>query len=63
VISAIHGGLECGVINSKAEDMDSISFGPDLEGVHSPDEKMSISSANRIYQFVRILLEDLAKQS
>lgn len=63
VISAIHGGLECGVINSKAEDMDSISFGPDLEGVHSPDEKMSISSADRIYQFVRILLEDLAKQA
>jgi dipeptidase D len=63
VISAIHGGLECGVINSKAEDMDSISFGPDLEGVHSPDEKMSISSVNRIYQFVRVLLQDLAKQA
>jgi dipeptidase D len=63
MISAIHGGLECGVINSKADDMDSISFGPNLSGVHSPDEKMSISSAHRIYQFVRALLEDIASKA
>ncbi len=59
VITAIHAGLECGVINSKAEDMDSISFGPDLSGVHSTDERMSISSAARVYDFLVTLLKDM----
>ncbi|MGM0431766.1 MAG: aminoacyl-histidine dipeptidase [Spirochaetota bacterium] len=63
VISAIHGGLECGVINSKAPDMDSISFGPNLHDVHSPDEKLSISSAARVYDFLQVLLKDLAKKA
>ncbi len=60
-ITAIHAGLECGVINSKATDMDSISFGPDLSGVHSTDEKMSVSSAKRIYDYLQALLTFMTK--
>ncbi len=61
VITAIHAGLECGVINSKAKDMDSISFGPDLSGVHSTDEQMSLSSAKRIYDYLLALLTYMVK--
>lgn len=61
VITAIHAGLECGVINSKAPDMDSISIGPDLSGVHSTDERMSISSSERVYSYLKALLEEMTK--
>lgn len=59
VITAIHAGLECGMINSKAKDMDSISFGPDISGVHTTDEQMSISSAARTYLYLLALVEDM----
>ena len=39
-VKAIHAGLECGIIGEKYPGMDMLSFGPTLEGVHSPDEKM-----------------------
>lgn len=55
-ITAIHAGLECGVINSKIPGMDSISFGPDLSGVHSTEERVSITSAERVYEFLTLLL-------
>ncbi len=57
VVTAIHAGLECGVINSKIEGMDSVSIGPDLFDVHSVNEKLSISSTKRLYEFVKHLLE------
>lgn len=59
IVTAIHAGLECGLINSKIEGMDSISFGPDLEGVHSTAERMSISSAARTYEYLKALLEHM----
>lgn len=55
-ITAIHAGLECGVINSKCPGMDSISIGPNMYDVHSVNEHLSISSVNRTYAFVRQLL-------
>ena len=56
VITSIHAGLECGVINSKIEGMDSVSTGPDLFDVHSTEEHISIESAERIYEFVKRLV-------
>ncbi len=56
VVTAIHAGLECGIINSKIKGMDSVSIGPDLRDVHTVNESMSISSANRIAAFVKHLL-------
>ncbi|WP_320129091.1 aminoacyl-histidine dipeptidase [uncultured Sphaerochaeta sp.] len=56
VITAIHAGLECGIINSLVPGMDSVSFGPNMYDVHSVKEKISVSSVERIYGFTRHLL-------
>jgi dipeptidase D len=59
LLTAIHAGLECGVLTEKHPDMDIVSFGPDIRGAHSPDEKASISSTQRIWKLFRILLSEL----
>ncbi|WP_028972582.1 aminoacyl-histidine dipeptidase [Spirochaeta cellobiosiphila] len=58
-ISVIHAGLECGIIGSKYEGMEMISFGPDLVGVHTPEEKLSVSSTVRSYKLLNYVLEKL----
>ena len=58
-ITAIHAGLECGIINSVVEGMDSISLGPNLKDVHSTKERLSISSTEKIGEFIRHLVLDL----
>ncbi len=58
-VTAIHAGLECGVINSKVAGMDSISFGPDIKGAHSVEERLNIESTARVYNFLVQLLKDL----
>ncbi len=59
LVTAIHAGLECGIINSKTEGMDSISFGPDIRGAHSVEERLNIGSTERIYTFLKKLVADL----
>ncbi|MGI6433133.1 MAG: beta-Ala-His dipeptidase [Sphaerochaetaceae bacterium] len=56
VITAIHAGLECGIINSLVEGMDSVSFGPNMKDVHSTAERLSISSTEKLATFLRQLL-------
>ncbi len=56
-ITAIHAGLECGIIGEKYPGMDMISAGPDMFDVHSPDERLSISSTARFYPFLKALLD------
>jgi dipeptidase D len=58
-ISAIHAGLECGLLKKILPDTDMISFGPNLYDVHTPEEHMSISSVERTYTFLKKLLEKL----
>ena len=55
-VTAIHAGLECGIIGEKYPGMDMISIGPDMFDVHSPDERLSISSTARFYPFLKALL-------
>lgn len=57
LVTSIHAGLECGVINSRIEGMDSISLGPDLFSVHTVNEHLSISSTKRLYDFVKYMVE------
>ncbi|HPZ16169.1 MAG TPA: aminoacyl-histidine dipeptidase [Sphaerochaeta sp.] len=57
VVTAIHAGLECGIINSRVEGMDSVSFGPTMWDVHSTKERISISSVAWLDGFTRHLLE------
>lgn len=56
LVTSIHAGLECGIINSRIEGMDSVSMGPNLFDVHSVNEKLSISSTERLYEFLKHLL-------
>jgi len=57
VVAAVHGGLECSVFAEKMPGADfAAAGGPNIIGAHSPDEQMSLSSLNRIYDFlVRVL--------
>jgi dipeptidase D len=56
---AVHAGLECGVIGEKYPGMQLISFGPHIVDVHSPSEKIKISSVAPFYAFLTGLLERL----
>lgn len=51
-VTAIHAGLECGIIGSKYPGMDMISFGPTICYPHSPDEKVEIASVGKFYDFL-----------
>ena len=55
-VQTIHAGLECGIIGSKHENMDMISFGPTIENPHSPDERLFIPSIARVWDFLIELL-------
>lgn len=60
-IKAIHAGLECGLLGAKYEGMDMISFGPTIEGAHSPDEKVNIKDIEKFYTLMKGILEKFAK--
>ena len=51
-VKVMHAGLECGIIQTVYPDMDMISFGPDLQYPHSPDERVSISSVQKVWTFL-----------
>jgi len=51
-VKAIHAGLECGIIGERYPGMDMVSFGPTLEGVHSPDEKIHIDTVEKFWNFL-----------
>lgn len=59
-ISAIHAGLECGLIGDKFNgELDQISFGPNMFDVHTPEEKVSISSVERMYDYLLKVLAEV----
>ena len=57
-VAACHAGLECGLLGANYPDMQLISFGPNIRGAHSPDEKVQISSVQKFWKF---LLETLKR--
>lgn len=57
-IEAIHAGLECGILSNKIEGLDCISLGPDMQGVHTTEERLSISSTERTW---KLLVEALKR--
>ena len=59
LVKAIHAGLECGIIGEKYPGMDMISFGPTLEGVHSPDEKIHIDTVEKFWNFLIAILKNV----
>ncbi|MFI3316362.1 MAG: aminoacyl-histidine dipeptidase [Rikenellaceae bacterium] len=52
-VTAIHAGLECGIISTNYPNLDMISFGPTIRFPHSPDEKVEIESVAKFYDFLR----------
>ena len=58
-VKAVHAGLECGIIGEKFPGMDMVSFGPTLQGVHSPDEKIYIDSVEKYWNFLLAILRNV----
>lgn len=58
-IKALHAGLETGLFKETLGDLDMVSIGPNLYGVHAPGEKASISSIKRTYELLINLLENI----
>lgn len=58
-VLAIHAGLECGLFLEKYPQLDMVSIGPQMYGVHSPQERLSISSTGRCWQWLTRVLETL----
>jgi dipeptidase D len=58
-VKAIHAGLECGIIGERIPGMDMVSFGPTLESVHSPDEKIHIDSVGKFWDFLVQILKSV----
>ena len=56
-IEAIHAGVECGIFAGKMPGLDCVSTGPDLLEIHTPREKMSVSSVQRVWAFVLEVLK------
>ena len=59
-LKAVHAGLECGVLGEKFPGMDMISFGPVIQGAHSPDERVEIGSVGRFWGLLGKVLRELA---
>ena len=57
IVEAIHAGLECGIIGSKYDGMDMISFGPTIKNPHSPDEMIEIETIGQVWDFMAALFE------
>ncbi|AMC12089.1 aminoacyl-histidine dipeptidase [Lutibacter profundi] len=58
-VVACHAGLECGILGTNYPDMDMISFGPTIQGAHSPDEKANIKSAQKFWKYLLEILEHI----
>ena len=59
-IKAIHAGLECGLFLSKYPNLDMVSFGPTMTGVHSPDEKLLIPTVDKFWKHLCLVLKKVA---
>lgn len=57
IVMAIHAGLECGIIKSHIPNMDMISIGPDMKGIHSPDEELDLDSFERFWGLIVNMLK------
>ncbi|MBO5974307.1 MAG: aminoacyl-histidine dipeptidase [Paludibacteraceae bacterium] len=58
-IRAIHAGLECGLFLEKYPHLDMVSFGPTMQGVHSPDERLHIGSTQRFWTLLTSILKEV----
>lgn len=60
-IKAIHAGLECGLFLANNPDLDMVSFGPTMTGVHSPDEQLNIPTVDKFWRHLKLILTKVAE--
>lgn len=58
-VNACHAGLECGILGTNYPNMDMISFGPNIRGAHSPDERVQISSVQKFWDYLLNVLTQI----
>lgn len=58
-VRAIHAGLECGLFLEKYPELEMVSFGPTLRGVHSPDERLEIATVPKFWDLLKEVLRTL----
>lgn len=58
-VNAVHAGLECGIIGKNYPKVQMISFGPNILGAHSPDERVQISSVQKFWKYLLATLEKI----
>lgn len=58
-VKAIHAGLECGIFYEKIQGLDCVSFGPTMHDIHTTEEKLSISSTERMWRYLLKVLENI----
>jgi dipeptidase D len=58
-VNACHAGLECGILGANYPGMEMISFGPNIRGAHSPDEKVQISSVQKYWDYLLETLQQI----
>ncbi|MFZ7114399.1 MAG: aminoacyl-histidine dipeptidase [Bacteroidota bacterium] len=61
LVNACHAGLECGILGANYPGMQMISFGPNIHGAHSPDEKVQISSVQKFWNYFLETLKRIPK--
>lgn len=57
-VVTIHAGLECGIFSDKIEGLDCVSIGPDNYDIHTPDERLSLSSFTRVWEYLILVLKN-----
>ena len=62
-VLAVYAGLECGLIGETYPKMDMISYGPELKGVHSPDEKIHIQSVEKFWIWTLDILKNIPEKA
>ena len=62
-VNACHAGLECGILGTNYPDMEMISFGPNIRGAHSPDEKVQVSSVQKFWSLLLDTLEQFPEKN
>ena len=59
VVEAIHAGLECGLFSDRIPGLDCVSFGPDMEHIHTTEERLNVASAARTWEYLLAILEQI----
>lgn len=63
IVAACHAGLECGILGQNYPEMDMVSFGPNIKGAHSPDERAQVTSTQKFWKFLIEILKNTPKKA